>query len=84
MYMPQRSPVAMHPGRRLRVGSVGRLDAEQALDAADDTADRAADDGPDRSRGLATLIDTMRDAAGNTLRLRRERRSERRDDDGRE
>ena len=54
-----------------RIRRIGRLDAEQALNAADNAADNPSDHGSDRPSSLSTLISTMRDAAGNTLRLRR-------------
>src|SRR5882672_7320453 len=51
------------------VAGVVVVDAEHALEAADDATDRAADDGADRSGAAVAFIKTMRGAAGNALRL---------------
>lgn len=69
----------LHDARRRL--AIGRADAEQALDAADDGADRGADDGADRAGDPPAFIRTMDEAAGNALRLRRERKSDRGDED---
>jgi hypothetical protein len=52
------------------------MDAEKAIDPADEAADHAADQTPNRSRGLTTYVSAMRDAVGHSLRLRRERASD--------
>ena len=45
------------------------IDAKDALDPADDTTDRAADDGADRSGAAVAFIKAVRSAAGNALRM---------------
>ena len=52
---------------------------EHALDAADDTTDRAADNCADRTRDAATFIESMGDATRHTLGLRRDRSRQRRE-----
>lgn len=72
--------VAMTPVNRPsldRIGGIGRLDAEQPPDTANDTTDRAADHGADWPRGLSALLRALRYAAWNTLRLRRQRAAQR-------
>jgi hypothetical protein len=56
------------------IANIGRrlvIDAEDALNPADHAADDAADHGANGSRAPIALIDTVGDAAGNALRLRR-------------
>ena len=69
------APVAVDPRRRgfgvFIIASVVVVDAKDALDTADDAADRAADDGADRSGAAVAFIKTMRGAAWNALRVRR-------------
>ena len=55
-----------------RIGRVGRLDAEQPLNAANDAAHGTADDGANRAGSLSAFLNAVRDAARNTLRLRRQ------------
>jgi hypothetical protein len=43
---------------------------DAALNAADDTADRPADNGPDRAGGIVADVSTVSGAIGNALRLR--------------
>ena len=52
-------------------GGVVVVDAKDALDPADDAADRAADDGADRAGASVALIKAVRGAARNALRVRR-------------
>lgn len=59
------------------------MDAKHAVDPADNAANYAADETPDRSRGLGAYIGAVRDALGDSLRLRRERISEGCGDNGR-
>ena len=61
---------------RLRIFGVDRPHPEQTLDAADHAANGAAHDRADRPRRVVADIGAMRDAVGNALRLRRERRCE--------
>jgi hypothetical protein len=56
------------------------MESEDSVDAADDPADHAADDSPDRPGCLVAHIGPMRDPVRNTLRLRRQRASEERGD----
>lgn len=83
MGMPDPPPmVVMGEARSPRIGGiVNGPDSEQAVDAADDAADRSADHRTDRSRRAVALINSMRYAVGNALRLRRERRTKRRNHD---
>jgi hypothetical protein len=74
--MPHPMPVAIHMRRIVGISRIARRDAEQTLNAADNAANRAADHGPDRPRRVVADISAMRDAVGNTLRLRRERHGE--------
>ncbi len=60
------------------------MDTEKAIDSADKAADHSADKASDRSRSLASHVSTVRDAVGNSLRLRRERASDRHRDYARE
>src|SRR4051794_27669318 len=75
--------LAMAIGRRRRFGEIRIRDAmlivdpEHALDAADHTADRGADHGADRPRDAAAFVKSMRGAARDALRLRRQRRCDR-------
>ena len=69
-------PVAIDPRRRGFDEFIGALlagvvviDAEDALDPADNATDRAADNGADRSGAAVAFIETVRRAAGNTLRM---------------
>src|SRR4051812_46527505 len=55
------------------VAVVVMVDAEDTLDSADDTPDRAANDRTDRPGAAVAFLETMRGAAGNALRLRRTR-----------
>jgi hypothetical protein len=55
-----------------RISRIGWLNSEESLDAADDAANGATDDGTDRAGGLSALLNAMRYAARNALRLRRE------------
>jgi hypothetical protein len=49
------------------------VDAEHSFDAADHAANRGADDRTDRAGDTVALIEAMRSAAGNALRLSGER-----------
>jgi len=61
---------------------IAGVDAEHALDAPDDAADRRAHDGTDRTCDAIAFIGAMDEAAWNTpLSLGRERCSHGRDDD---
>ena len=71
MVMPTMVPVV----RRL-ADVVALVDAERTFDATDHAADRGADHGADRSGNAVALIEAMRGAAGNALRLRGERHGE--------
>ena len=71
MVMPTMVPVA----RRL-THVVALVNAEHTFDAADHAADRGAEYGADRSGDAIALIEAMRGAAGNALRLRGERHGE--------
>jgi hypothetical protein len=73
--MPHAVPVAIDARLRDRIVGVGRLDAENALEAADDTTDRTTNNRADGSGRLISHIGAMRGAAGNALRIRGERRS---------
>ena len=68
MVMPTMVPVV----RRL-ADVVALVDAEHTFDAADNAADRGANHGADRAGDAVALIEAMRGAAGNALRLRGER-----------
>ena len=69
----------MVPIDRCFIHIVALIDAEHAFDAADHAADRCADDRADRAGDAVALMETMRGAAGNALRLGGKRHSERRD-----
>lgn len=58
---------------------VALIDAEHAFDAADHAADRGANDRADRTGDAVALMETMRGAAGDALRLGGKRHGERRD-----
>jgi hypothetical protein len=64
----------IHGRLSARIGGCDGVNAENAGDAAfnatNDTADRAADDSPDRSGGIVADVSTMGGAVGNALRLR--------------
>ena len=68
MVMPTMVPVV----RRL-ADVVALVDAEHTFDAADNAADRGANHGADWAGDAVALIEAMRGAAGNALRLRGER-----------
>ena len=68
--------VAIHARRFLRVAAIPGIDAEQGFHAANDAADRAANDGPDGPRAPVALVHPVRDAAGNTLGLGRHRQGD--------
>jgi len=57
---------------RCRLGVVG-TDTEQAVDAADNATDGAADHCANRTRDPAPLIEAVSHAAGNALSLGRQR-----------
>jgi hypothetical protein len=68
--------VAIDPRRRgfgklIVAAIVTMIDAENTLDPADDATDRAADNRTDRPGPAVALVETMRRAAGNALRLGR-------------
>lgn len=64
--------------RLLRIfGVVALIDAEHAFHAADDAANRRADDGADRASDTVTLIEAMSGAFGNALSLYGYRHSKR-------
>ena len=71
MVMPTMVPVV----RRL-THVVALVEAEHAFDATDHAADRGANHGADRAGDAIALIEAMRGAAGNALRLRGERHGE--------
>lgn len=75
--MPRPMPVVIIDRRRLfgRIGGIDRAEPERPLDAADNTANRAADHRADRTGRLIADIRAMRGAVGNALRLRGERAS---------
>jgi hypothetical protein len=52
------------------------VDAENALDATDDTADRAANNGADRTGNAIAFRNAIRNAARDALSICRKRRSE--------
>jgi hypothetical protein len=58
---------------RLGRNVIAAIDAKDALDAADDAADRAADNSADRAGNPATFRDAMGDTARNALSLRGDR-----------
>jgi hypothetical protein len=68
--------VAIRVWRFLRIGAIPGVDTEQGFDASNDAADRAANDGPDRTRTSVALIHPVRDAAGNALSLGCHRQSD--------
>src|SRR5262245_44314628 len=72
--------VAVATDRRRRRDRIGGLvdvvDSEQAFDAADRAADGTADDGANRTGNATALIEAVRGAAGNALRLRRHRQAQ--------
>lgn len=77
MRMPQQTPMMIDAGRRaVRIGRVDRADAEQPFDAADNAANRAADDASDRPRSVVADIGAMSNAVRDALSLRRERHSQ--------
>src|ERR1035437_7735169 len=64
--------------RLLRIfGVVALIVAEYAFHAADDAANRRADDGADRASDKVTLIEAMSGASGNALSLYGYRHSKR-------
>src|SRR5664280_3475934 len=64
--MPTMMPIV----RLLRIfGVVALIDAEHAFHAADDAANRRADDGADRASHTLSLIEAMSGASGNALSL---------------
>ena len=71
---------AMRPSHRL-IAIVIRLHTEKPLDAADDAANRSANDGTHRAGNPPAFAGTVRDAARNALSLSCERRCEARRDD---
>jgi hypothetical protein len=75
--MPHYAMPVMSARRSFRIGGVDRSDPEQAFDAADNAANRSADDRSDRPRCIHADGTAMGDALGNALRLRRERHGER-------
>ena len=59
------------------------IDAQHAFDPADHAANRRADDGADRTGTAISLVRAVGDAAGDTLRLCRDRQRGEDGDDGR-
>lgn len=72
--------ITVRPRRLDRIGRIGRLDAEQPLNAANDAAHGTADDRTDRPRSLSAFLNAVRNAARDTLRLRRQGAGQGRDD----
>jgi hypothetical protein len=70
--MPDPTPMTIRAQPRRRIGDVAGADAEQAFDAAENAADRPANDRSDGPCRAAAHINSVRDAVGNALRLRRE------------
>src|ERR1035437_8792619 len=66
-------PTPMVPVARRLTHVVALVEAEHAFDAA---ADRGTNHGADRTGDAIALIEAMRGAAGNALRLRGERHGE--------
>ena len=58
-------------GKLIVAALVTVIDAKDTLNPADDAADRAADDRTDRPSAAVALIEAVRGAAGNALRMRR-------------
>jgi hypothetical protein len=79
--MPDVRPVTIDGRRRLRIGN--RTNSKQAIDAADDAANRTTNNRSDRACRLAADDKPMRNTIGNALGMRRERASERGTDDSR-
>jgi hypothetical protein len=50
--------------------------SQNALDSADDTANRTSDHGTDGAGTPVTFVDTVRNTAGHALSVRRERTAE--------
>jgi hypothetical protein len=63
------------------IAIIARLHAEETLDAADDAANRRADDGAHRTCDPPAFTCAVRDTAWNALSLSCERRCEARRDD---
>src|SRR6266700_1011577 len=66
-FLANHAPV--NDGRRRLI--IRRGNTEQALDTTDDATDRGANDCADRTGNAVAFTCTTREAAGNTLRLRR-------------
>jgi hypothetical protein len=78
--MPHPMPVPIYRRRFLaRIGDVSRAYSKQPFNATNDAADRSANNRPDGTGLLVSDIGSMRDAVGNALRLRHERRAKRYD-----
>jgi hypothetical protein len=74
--VPRVAPMVIEPRRRsfgvfiiTFLAIVVMVDAQHALDPADDATDRAADNGADRSGAAVAFIKAVRRAARNTLRM---------------
>jgi hypothetical protein len=78
MAMPRVVPIN-HGRRRAVTHVIATIDAEDAFHAADDAADCCADHCADRASDAIALIEAMRGAAGNALRLCGERHRKRYD-----
>jgi hypothetical protein len=77
-------PVIIDARRSFGISSIiARPNSEHAFNATDDATDRPADNRADRSGFLTSHISAVRDAVGNALRLRGERRCKRCGDSGR-
>ena len=76
MAMPPVVPVNHRPLRAV-THVIAMIDAEDAFHAADDAANRRADDGADRASDKVTLIEAMSGASGNALSLYGYRHSKR-------
>jgi hypothetical protein len=79
MAMMAMPPVVLinHRRRRAVTHVIATIDAKHAFDAADDATDGCADHCADRTSDAIALIEAMRGAAGNALRLCGERHRKR-------
>jgi len=78
--VPDMPAMTIDARRRLGVLAIARavmlVDAKYAFDATDHAADGTADHGTDGASAAIAFIDPMRNATGNALRLRHQRRRE--------
>jgi hypothetical protein len=76
MVMPVMPVTPMMPVVRRLTHVVALVEAEHTFNAADHAADRGTNHGADRAGDAVTLIEAMRGAAGDALRLCGERYGE--------